>query len=68
MLYNSVGFIVYLFCQWLITIVVVRLSNYEDAGILSLAMSINNILYAISTFGLRNYQVSDIENKYSNIS
>ncbi|MCI8371184.1 MAG: oligosaccharide flippase family protein [Lachnospiraceae bacterium] len=65
MLYNSVGFIVYLFCQWLITIVVVRLSNYEDAGILSLAMSINNILYAISTFGLRNYQVSDIENKYS---
>ena len=65
MLYNSVGSITYLMCQWLITIVVVRLSNYENAGILSLAMSINNILYAISTFGLRNYQVSDIHYKYS---
>ncbi len=37
MLWNSLGSMTYLACQWLITIVVVRLSSgYEDAGLLSL--------------------------------
>ena len=37
MLWNSIGSMTYLACQWLITIVVVRLSSgYEDAGLLSL--------------------------------
>ncbi|MBE5940070.1 MAG: lipopolysaccharide biosynthesis protein [Lachnospiraceae bacterium] len=67
MLYNTIGSFVYLFCQWLITIVVVWFSNYENAGILSLAMSVNNIFFTISTFGLKHYQVSDIENKYNDI-
>lgn len=65
MLWNSIGSFAYLICQWLITIVVVRLSNYENAGILSLAISVNNIFYTISTFGLRHYQVSDINNQYT---
>lgn len=64
-LYNSLGSIVYLVCQWLITILVVHLGSYEDAGDLSLAMSISNVFYTIATFGVREYQVSDYENKYS---
>ncbi len=64
MLYNSVGSAIYLGLQWLITILVVRISGYEDAGILSLAMTISNVIYAISSFGMRGYQSSDIEEKF----
>lgn len=67
MIYNSIGSFVYLICQWLITIIVVRISDYENAGVLSLAISVNNIFFTISTFGLKHYQVSDIENKYSDL-
>ena len=65
LLYNSFGSMFYLACQWLITIFVVQLSSYEDAGNLSLAISITNIFYTIATFGIRNFQVSDVNNKYS---
>jgi len=37
----------------------------EDAGILSLAMSISASFQTIALFGIRNYQVSDINDKYS---
>ena len=66
MLYNSIGNAIYLGFQWIITILVARISGYEDAGILTLAMSISNVIYAISAFGMRNYQSSDIENRFDN--
>lgn len=65
LLYNSAGTMFYLLCQWLITVLVVKLSSYTDAGNLSLAISITNVFFTIATFGIRNFQVSDIENKYS---
>ena len=44
MLWNSVGSMTYLACQWLTTVFVVRLSaGYDDAGLLSLAMSVVGI-------------------------
>ena len=64
MLYNSMGSLTYLGCQWLITVLVVRLSNYQNAGNLSLAMSITTVFYTIATFGLYSFQVSDISNKF----
>lgn len=64
-LFNSLGSIVYLGCQWLITVLVVHLASYEDAGNYSLAMSISNIFYTIAAFGVRDFQVSDYQNKHS---
>lgn len=64
-IWNSVGSIVYMFTQWLISIIVVRMSGVSVAGDLTLAMSVNNIYYSIAMFGIRNYQVSDVKNKYS---
>lgn len=64
-LWNSCGSIVYLFAQWLLTVLVMRLQGYEDAGIFSLAMSATNILYAVAVYGMRNYQVSDVDRRYS---
>lgn len=64
-LWNAFGNMVYVGCQWIVTILVTRLFGYEDAGILSLAMSISALFQTVALFGIRNYQVSDIEQKYS---
>ena len=59
-IWNSFGSIFLLVSQWLITVLVVRFSSdYTNAGILSLAMSITNIFAIIALFNVRNYQVSD---------
>lgn len=62
--WNTFGSIFYLGCQWLMTILVVRLSNVTNAGILSLAMSVCNIWYCIAVYGMRNFQVSDTNAQY----
>lgn len=65
-LWNTIGSLFFLVCQWLITVLVVRLSDdYTAAGTLSLAMSITNIFAIIALFNVRNYQVSDTENRFS---
>ncbi len=64
MLWNSFGSIVNLACQWLITILIVRLgSGYEASGVFSLAMSIYNIFAPIAQYRMYTYQVSDVENE-----
>lgn len=66
MLWNSIGSFIHLFSQWLVTVLVVRLSgNYIDAGTLSLAVSITAVFSLIGCYSVRNYQVSDITNKFS---
>jgi len=65
-LWNTVGSLFYLVCQWLLGVFVVRLSgSYGDAGILSLAMSIATFFSVITLFNVRNYQVSDSKGEYS---
>lgn len=65
-LWNTVGCVFYQGCLWLITVLVVRLSsNFDNSGILSLAMSLGNIYFALATYNIRPYQVSDIQRKYS---
>lgn len=66
MAWNSIGSLTYFGCQWLITILVVRLSeSYEQAGILSLAMSVANIFTPFALYRMRAYQVSDVKNDFS---
>lgn len=64
-LWYSAGSMLYLVCQWLLGIFVVRLSGYEDAGILSLAMSVTNVYVSIAGFGMRSFQVSDAREEFS---
>ena len=47
-LLNSIGSLFYLGCQWLITVLVIRIGSVEDGGDLSLAMSITNIFYTLA--------------------
>ena len=64
--WNSIGSIFYLGCQWLMTVLVVWIAGLETAGILSLAMSVSNIWYSFAVYGMRNFQVSDTVGKYKN--
>lgn len=64
-MYNTLGTLIYFFCQWLTTVLVVKISGYDDAGVLSLVISMTNIFFCIAAYGIRNYQVSDIKYKYT---
>lgn len=46
------------------TVLVTRLFGYADQGALSLAMSVSAAFQTLALFGIRTYQVSDIECKY----
>lgn len=63
-IWNSVGTIIYLFLQWILTVVVVRISGYADAGILSLCMSIGNVFAPVATYSIRQYQASDLLHEF----
>lgn len=66
MLWNSFGSLVYLGIQWLLTVLVVRLSSgYDAAGLLALAMAIGNIFIPFANYRMRIYQVSDVKHEYT---
>lgn len=64
--WTSAGSIVRLVCNYLITIVVVRLSHgFDAAGMLSLAMSVSNLVSPFADFRLRTVQVTDVRGEHS---
>lgn len=64
MLWNSAGSIINLGCQWLITVVIVRIaSGYDAAGIYSLAMSVYGIFAPVAQYRMYTYQISDTKNE-----
>lgn len=66
MLWNSAGSVTFLVCQWLITVLIVRLSaGYDSAGVLSLAMSVYGIFAPIAEYRMYIYQVSDVDHENS---
>lgn len=65
--WNIIGVTFYYFCQWLINVLVVRLSgSFEEAGVLSVALTTSTIFGTVSSFSVRPFQVADIDNKFSN--
>ena len=63
--YNSFGTIFYYGCQWLTTLLVVRISGFEDGGNYSLAMTFTAAFAIMALFNTRQYQVSDVTGEYS---
>jgi O-antigen/teichoic acid export membrane protein len=64
-LWNAAGNVIYLLCQWLITVLVTILGGFGDAGLLSIAMSLSATFQTVAMFGIRSFQVSDVEEKYN---
>ncbi|MBQ4411288.1 MAG: hypothetical protein II848_00555, partial [Candidatus Methanomethylophilus sp.] len=58
-MYNTVGTMVTLFCQWLIIMIIPKITDFSEAGIFAVAISICSILNPIATFSLREYQIAD---------
>lgn len=66
-MWNTAGSAVYLGCQWLITVLAVRIFNdFVSVGYLSQAMNITNFFVIIAHYNMRAFQVSDTENEYNN--
>lgn len=64
--WNLIGSFTYFFSQWLMTVLVLRLSgSYEEAGVFGLAVSVCNIFLMISLFSVRTYQVTDTDEGFS---
>ncbi len=66
MIWNTIGSFTYLICQWLLTLILVRVSgDMDSAGNLALAISITNVFYNLAHFNVRTYLVSDLQERYS---
>lgn len=63
--WNTFGTVFYGFCTWLITIIVVHIGSFTDAGYLSIAMSTASTWSAVALFAMRNYQITDVEHEYT---
>lgn len=65
MLWNICGSMFFIGAQWLITVLVVHLADFEQAGYLSLGISLSNIFATIVYFYIRSYQVSDSKGEFT---
>ena len=63
--YNSFGTMFYYGCQWLTTLLVVRLADYADAGVYSIAMTFTAAFAILALYNTRQYQVADVNGEYS---
>ena len=64
-LWNTAGNLFYGICTWVITILVVHLTDYNEAGYLALAISMTSTYEQIAWFNMRNYQVTDASGRFS---
>lgn len=63
--WSTVGNFVLLFAQWGISIVLVRISGFEQAGIFTLAMTVANVFAFLSSYSTRHYMTSDLKQEYT---
>ena len=56
---NTMAIFIYFFVQWILTVIVTRMFDFQNAGVFTLAVSLSNIFCYISNFGVRNIQISD---------
>jgi O-antigen/teichoic acid export membrane protein len=64
-IWNTLGFATWGMVFPLLTIVATQLVGIEQAGMFSLAFVTANLLMILSNYGVRSFQVSDIEEKHS---
>ena len=64
-MWNTLGFTAWGMVFPLLTIVVTQLVGAERAGMFSLAFVTANLLYIVGNYGVRTYQVSDVDEYHS---
>jgi len=63
--YNTAGNIATLFCQWMIMMIIPMMTNFAEAGVFAIALSICSVMNIVATFNLNQYQISDQYTKYT---
>lgn len=63
-LFNMLGTFAYLGAVWLMSVLAVRLGDFEKAGYFSVALTTSNIYVAIASYTVRLYYAADIHDKY----
>ena len=63
--YNTAGSVVTLFCQWMILMIIPKMTTFSEAGVFAIALSICSIMNIFATFQLNQYQISDQYVKYT---
>ena len=68
-IWNTAGSVIYFACQWLFTILVVRLSpaemGAENSGYLTTALTLTSVFLSLASYGMYSFQVSDMQQKYA---
>lgn len=64
-IWNMIASVVNALEAIIILMVATRTIGVEESGVLSIAFSIANLMLTIGMFGVRNYQVTDFEDRYS---
>lgn len=64
-LLNTIGNFSYLGALWLMSVLVVRLGNFEMAGYFSLALTNANIYIALASYTVRLYYAADLSMRYT---
>ena len=49
----------------ILSMIITRVTGVNEAGIISIAFAIGNLLVTIGKFGVRSYQVTDTQNNYT---
>lgn len=65
LVFNTVGSLLFYLCQASITLLVAALSGPVESGLLATAMTISNVCLSVASYGMRTFQVSDLEHKYT---
>ena len=64
-MWNTIGFAAWGMVFPVLTIVVTQLAGVERAGMFSFAFVMANLLYILGNYGVRTYQVSDVDEYHS---
>ena len=63
--YNTIGNLVTLVFQWIIVMAIPKITDFSDAGVFAVALSITSLANIIATMNLAQYQVADQYEKFS---
>jgi hypothetical protein len=64
MFWLTLGTLVYLGGQWLLTVIVVRINGHATNGEFTLGLWSSSVAYAVALFGMRTYQISDTRSEH----
>ncbi len=65
LIFNTAGSLLFYICQASMNLLVTALAGIAANGLLATAMTIANVSLSVAAFGMRTFQVSDLDGKYT---